>query len=192
MTTFDATIVAAIAVHGIAFGGLCLYIASIRNLTPAWFWVGTLFGLFGLLAILATPAKDQREKKTPGALKAALGFGALILLAGGFILAGSGNSETPTQDVSEDSAITQGIVSEQPVSDPAKRYSDEAWVTQLRGYDDGGLAGFSDSEVLDASRGVCSGAPNRVREYLASLREPEFPGLSIRLFDTASRQRYCS
>jgi hypothetical protein len=41
--------------HGVAFGTLCAYIASIRNLSQAWFWAGLFFGVFALIAILVTP-----------------------------------------------------------------------------------------------------------------------------------------
>lgn len=54
----------------IAFGALSAYFAKKRGKDPfLWFFLGALFGIFGLLFLIFDP-KAKRQKKGPGAQEA--------------------------------------------------------------------------------------------------------------------------
>jgi hypothetical protein len=189
-------VLAMIALQGLLFGALCAYIASVRRLTNLWFWVGLLFGVFALVAVLATPAQEKRQRVAPLPVKIAVvvGMAAASLGSAGYAY---GLRATESDEVYTESPYRQNSQSTNSpeAANPPKTMSDEAWVKVLRGYDDPGksLSQFSDEEVLAASKGVCRGESSSVQTYLASIEDPRYPpGFSRTLFDTASRQRYCS
>lgn len=186
----------AVLFHGLLFGGLCAYIASVRNLTNLWFWAGLLFGPFALVAVLATPVQEKPQRVAPLAVKLAVAVGALGVVLGGagfaYGFGGTGTDEAVTGSAYD--PMSRSTPSTEPAN-PSKTMTDEEWAKQLRRYDDAekNLSQFTDEQVLAASRGVCLGESSPVQTYLESIQDPRFPpGLARTLFEAASRQRYCS
>jgi hypothetical protein len=175
--------------HGVAFGTLCAYIASIRNLSQAWFWAGLFFGVFALIAILVTPPLPEPPAPYSKSTVVVGSISVTILVAIVLTIVVTG-----TRQDGEDAAAPTSVQTATPSAiNPVDVMSDANFLALLRGYDDDKLSRFSDEQVLNASKDVCAGRSNDVLSYLAAIKEadPAWQGFALKAFTAASRQRYC-